>query len=209
MKKNNEPKSINEAQYMRMMHELDTYRIELESQNLELLDEIFKNKTMEKMLNESLERFKSLFIEAPIGIAIIDTLSGQIYESNPAYAVITGRKCEDLSLIDWMSFTHPDDVQSNLDNMALLNEGKINKFEMEKRYIKPNGEIVWIKMTIAPIKTNNKTKQHFCIVQDITKRKEVVEALKIIESNFLKNFDSIKNLERIRELTNNIKHHGI
>jgi len=164
---------------------------------------------MNQTLEKSLERFTALFMEAPIGIAIIDSSNGLIYEVNPAYADITGRKPEDLKEIDWISITHPDDIQKDLDNMTLLNQGKIKKYEMEKRYIRPNGEIVWIKMTISPIKVDDSTSpQHFCIVQDITERKKVVEALKLIENEFLKDFDSIKNIERIRELTKKIEHHG-
>jgi len=51
-----------------------------------------------------------------------------------------------------MQITHPDDVQADLDKMALLNAGKINGFQMEKRYLHPDGTAVWINMTIAPMK---------------------------------------------------------
>jgi len=70
-------------------------------------------------LPESEERFKKLFVEAPLGIALIDSLTGHIYEVNPMFAKIAGRTMEEMVQIDWMSITHPDDVQKDLDNMVL------------------------------------------------------------------------------------------
>jgi len=38
-----------------------------------------------------------------------------------------GRSKEELKIINWMKITHPDDVQEDSDNMALMNSGKINE----------------------------------------------------------------------------------
>ncbi len=46
-----------------------------------------------------------------------------------------------------MSITHPDDVQKNMDNMALMNAGKISGLNMDKCYRRPDGSYVWINMT--------------------------------------------------------------
>jgi len=118
------------------------------------------------------ERFTKLFAEAPLGIALIDSLTGHICEVNPMYARIVGRTMEEVRHIDWMSITHPDDVQGDLDNMALVNAGKTNGFEMEKRYLRPDGTVVWIHMTIARVKAEDAASpRHLCMVKDITERK--------------------------------------
>jgi len=41
---------------------------------------------VEDALKESEERFKKLFMEAPMGVALIDSLTGHIYEVNPMFA---------------------------------------------------------------------------------------------------------------------------
>jgi PAS domain S-box-containing protein len=129
-------------------------------------------------LQESEERFKQLFMEAPLGIALIDSLTGRIYEVNPLFARITGRTREEMVHIDWMSITHPDDVQKGLDNMALLNDGKINGFQMEQRYLRHDGTTVWTSMTIAPVNVEDKTHpRHLCMIEDITERKREKELL--------------------------------
>jgi diguanylate cyclase (GGDEF)-like protein/PAS domain S-box-containing protein len=134
--------------------------------------DITERKRAEQTLQASEERFKTMFVQAPLGIALIDSLTGHIYEVNPRFAEIAGRTMEEMAHIDWLQITHPDDVQADLENMALLNVGKINGFQMEKRYRHPDGTVVWIDMTIAPLNAKDKAHaRHLCMIQDITERK--------------------------------------
>jgi two-component system CheB/CheR fusion protein len=134
--------------------------------------DITERKRADEALRQSRERFMTMFNEAPLGIALIDSLTGHIYEVNPMFAKIAGRTVEQMANIDWMSITHPDDVQEDLDNMALLNAGKIPGFQMEKRYLHLDGTAVWINMTIAPLKVEDKAlSRHLCMIDDITERK--------------------------------------
>jgi len=131
-----------------------------------------RNRT-EEALRASEDRFKRIFNEAPLGIALIDSLTGHIQAVNPMFARIAGRTVEEMAHIDWMSITHPDDVQKDLDNMTLLNAGKISGFQMEKRYLHKEGKAVWINMTIAPVDAEDKAhRRHLCMIEDITERKQ-------------------------------------
>jgi PAS domain S-box-containing protein len=114
-----------------------------------------------------------------LGIALIDSLTGHVLDVNPKFAKIEGRTMEEMSNIDWMSITHPDDIQEDLDNMVMLNAGKIQGFQMEKRYLQHDSSSVWINMTIAPIYGEDHTQpRHLCMIEDITDRKLTVEVLK-------------------------------
>ncbi len=144
--------------------------------------DITERKRAEEGLRESEERFRKLFVEAPMGIALIDSLTGRICEVNPMFARIAGRTMEEMTDIDWMSITHPDDVQEDLENMALLNAGKISGFHMEKRYLHHDGAAVWIGMTIAPIYVEDEAHpRHLCMIEDITERKRAEDHL--LETN--------------------------
>ena len=139
---------------------------------------VFRDVTGEYAVKEALraseELFKTMFVQAPLGIAVIDSLTGHIYQANPRFAELSGRSMEELPNIDWMQITHPDDVQADLDNMALVNSGKINGFEMEKRYLHRDGTIVWINMTIGSLTVKDKAHpRHLCIIQDNTARKQL------------------------------------
>ncbi|MEK9628012.1 MAG: PAS domain S-box protein [Nitrospinota bacterium] len=131
--------------------------------------DITERKVSEEKLRLSEERFRTIFQEAPLGVALIDSITGHIYEVNNRFAEIEGRTREEMATIDWMSITHPDDVQEDLDNMADLNAGKISGFNMSKRYIKPEGSYVWINLTVAPIKIKDKgNPRHLAMIEDIT-----------------------------------------
>jgi len=131
------------------------------------------NRRAQAALIDSEDRFKTMFLQAPFGIALIDSLAGHIYEVNPRFAEIAGRSMQEMTNIDWLQITHPDDVQADLKNMALLNAGKISGFQMEKRYLHPDGTVVWIDMTITPFRVKDKTHPcHLCMIRDITERKD-------------------------------------
>ena len=129
-------------------------------------------------LKASEARFRTMFQESPFGIALIDSHSGHIYEVNQRFTEIAGRSEAEMKTIDWMSITHPEDVQEDLDQMARLNAGEIPGFQMKKRYLRPDGSAVWISMTIAPLKEPDlQHKQHLCMIEDITERKQTEELL--------------------------------
>jgi PAS domain S-box-containing protein len=143
------------------------------------------------------ERFRTVFNEAPLGIALIDSLTGRVCEVNRMFAKIAGRTMDQIADLDWMAITHPDDVQKDLDNMALLNAGKISGFQMEKRYLRPDGTAVWINMTVAPLTFDGQGQlRHLCMIEDITGRKqaeeikragEIADAANLAKSVFLAN----------------------
>jgi PAS domain S-box-containing protein len=144
--------------------------------------DLTQRKQYEASLKESEARFKAMFFEAPLGIALIHSYTGEIIEANPKYAQIIGRSVEELANSDWMSYTHPDDIQPDLDNLELLNSGKVKGFQMEKRYIHKNGDIIWINMTIAPIKVNDKNNPlHLCMIDNITSKKQ--DEIQLKETN--------------------------
>lgn len=144
----------------------------------------------EESLLKSERRFKTMFEDAPLGIALIDSITGKIYEVNPMFAKIAGRSIAEMVNIDWISITHPDDIQEDLDKMALLVKGEINSFQMEKRYIRPDGSFVWIHMTISHlIKENNMPLRHLCMIEDISELKQTTEKLLISERRFKELFN--------------------
>jgi len=129
--------------------------------------------------------FRTIFEQAPMGMALINSYNGQILDLNSKFADIAGRTREEMCTIDWMAITHPDDIEEDLHNMALLNAGKIPGFHMIKRYLKPDETIVWISMTIAPLNVTDKTKPyHLCMIEDITEQRRLEEEIKQSELRF-------------------------
>ena len=83
-----------------------------------------------------------------------------------------------MESIDFKSITHPDDLQTDLENMEKLKSGAIRDYTMEKRYIHGNGSIVWVALTICPMwPVGAEPDFHIAIAQDITARKKIEEIL--------------------------------
>lgn len=128
------------------------------------------------------DQFKAIFNDAPLGIAIIDSLTGKFINVNPMFAEILGRSVEEIISIDWMSITHPDDIQSDLENMNQLLAGDTNGFRMDKRYIHSDESCIWIKMIVSQISHYDKAHpRHLCMIEDITERRRAKQNL--IEQN--------------------------
>lgn len=95
-------------------------------------------------------RFRTLFEQATVGVAEIDPLSGRFLHVNKRYCDIVGLSRNEMLKTDFQSITHPEDLAADLNKMKLLLAGEIREFSMEKRYIRKDGGIVWVNLTVYP-----------------------------------------------------------
>lgn len=165
--------------YLRKPIRLESVRARLEL-NLELLEE----KANLLRLEESNLIYSSIYQQAPIGIVISyqadsDSSEGNEFVGiNPMFEKITGRTKADLITLGWASITHPDDLEEDLKHYKALVLGDIDHYSMEKRFIKPDGTIVWVNMVVSPLRLANQPRHtHIALLQDITERKEAEKAL--------------------------------
>ncbi|SHH66648.1 EAL domain-containing protein [Massilia sp. CF038] len=129
-------------------------------------------------------RFRTMFEEAPMGIALIDSSTGEFKDINSRYAEITGRTFEQIKSAHWTDITHPDDVAQEVSQMAELASGGATGFKTAKRLIRPDGAVVWVDMSIAKIETEAKAQPlHLCMIEDVTEKKKS-EAMIWQQANF-------------------------
>jgi len=159
--------------------------IQLENAIAELTDEKEKLIASEKKLQENETLFQSVYDQAPIGIYIghdseyMETIFGKGPAVNPMFRSITGRSAQELSNGNWMEITHPDDLTQDLKNFEKLKMGLILSYDMEKRYIRPNGSPVWVHMIVSRLYLDHWAEfSYLCIIEDITNRKVMGEALR-------------------------------
>ena len=167
------------ADYIRKPIQKDSLKTRIDIHVALLLAE----QALEQQVDECMLTLDMIFNEAPIGIAISrrcdpNHSAETIIRCNSVFEQITGRTKEELIRLGWAEITHPDDLEEDMENFRWLRSGEIKNYSMEKRYIKPDGSIVWVHMIVAPLTlSNNEQCDHICLVQDITERKASEKAL--------------------------------
>jgi len=144
---------------------------------------------LKKQLDEQTLSFDMLFDQAPVGVAISYNCDPQSSDEtmvriNPGFEQITGRTKEELVNLGWAKITHPDDVQEDIENFRKLQAGEIKNYSMEKRFIKPDGSVVWVSMIVAALSPIGRNiLNHICIIQDISERKQIEMERKYISEH--------------------------
>ena len=135
------------------------------------------NRTRQQ-LEESEKRFRQIFEQAPVGISVEDD-KGDILYYNPMFEKITGRTKEQEMSFGWKAFTHPEDLEQNTALLEKYTAGEIDGYSMQKRYIRPDGGIVWVNLLVAPYEIGDSgTKKRLCMIQDITEIKKTEQELR-------------------------------
>ncbi|MDH3771653.1 MAG: PAS domain S-box protein, partial [Nitrospirota bacterium] len=147
--------------------------------------DITELKQTEAVILRGEKKFRSIYEQAPIGIAVLDSVNGRFKQINKKYCAITGYSQVEMLNLTFQELTYPDDLQADLDQMQKLLAGQTSSFHMEKRYIRKNGEVIWVHLTCVPLWLEV-TDPHFHIamVEDITQRKKTEKDLKESEQRF-------------------------
>ena len=127
-------------------------------------------------LRRSEQRFRSLFEEAGLGIALMD-MDGYVQDANPALQRMSGYSIETLRGMHFADVTHPDDLERE---QALANElvrGDIDSYELEKRFCDHDGTTFWTHTTVSRQDDPAGT-QIIAMIENIDNRKEQEQRLK-------------------------------
>lgn len=152
---------------------------------LALLNVIEDQKRAEERLRLSEERFRSMFEEAPLGIALMDTAEGKFLDVNAAYEPIVGWSRDELLDKRWQDITYPEDLEADLELALRFIAGEIPGYRFEKRYIRPDGNPVWVQMTISRLAfPGTDQRRHLCMIDDISERKRLAQAAAAEEAKF-------------------------
>ncbi len=136
-----------------------------------------KTNNSEEALRESEERFRSVFEDGELAIAVV-SLDFRFVDVNPAMCKMVGYTKEELKTLTFPEITHPEDRDANLQLSEQLRKGEILHFTIEKRYIRKNGETLWILLTVSAIRDKaGKPVYGLAISKDITERKRTEENL--------------------------------
>ncbi len=143
--------------------------------------DVTERRHAEEILRESEERLRKIFEHAGTGIAITD-IQGRFVQCNPAYCKTIGYSIEDLQQASLPMLVHEDDRQENLHLVRHLAAGTIPSFEIENRYVKRDGSVVWVHKFVSILRDEGRGTAHLIeLVTDITERKNAEVELRSSE----------------------------
>ena len=142
-----------------------------------LLIDISARKRAEEALRESEARLRAVFEKAAIGIGLVD-MEGRFVKNNPAMRAMLGYSEEELSGKMFTALTHAEDRTTDWGLFRELLEGKQDHYQREKRYIRKDGGLIWVHLTVSLIRGVGGEPQFAVgLVENITERKRAEEAI--------------------------------
>jgi diguanylate cyclase (GGDEF)-like protein/PAS domain S-box-containing protein len=147
------------------------------------IEDITQRRETENALRDTEERFRRAFEDAPIGMALVAP-DGRFLRVNRTLGELTGRSEQELLERTFQELTHPDDVAADVEQAQLLLAGEISAYKLEKRYLRPDGNVVWATLSVSLVRDVTGAPLHFVAqIEDITDRKRAQEELERLASD--------------------------
>ncbi|PKG93223.1 PAS domain-containing sensor histidine kinase [Paraglaciecola sp. MB-3u-78] len=164
--------------------------------------DISRNKQVEAELQESDNKFRSVFEQAAMGVARMG-LDGAWLEVNQKLCAIVGYSQHALLSKGFQDLIHPEELPREQAAICQLINNEISTYAKEKRYYTGAGSIVWLKVTMNLVRDINNDPDYFiAIIEDITSQKtEEAKQLSLTEQ-----LHQAQKTEAIGKLAGGISH---
>ncbi|MDE2362349.1 MAG: PAS domain S-box protein [Hyphomicrobiales bacterium] len=131
-------------------------------------------------LRNALLQIQAKFENAAVGMADVAS-DGKWLRVNQKLCAIVGYSSEELSHMTFADITHPDDLEADLAQLRDLLAERITSYSMEKRYIRKDGAVVWVNLTVSRVNKPDGAFNHLLsIVEDITERKNAESHVRLL-----------------------------
>ncbi len=141
-----------------------------------------ERKRAEDALRKSEERWRSVFENSAIGVALTD-LNGRFLATNRVFQAMVGYTEEELRAVSFLDVTHADYRQANWALVTELLEGKQRQFQIEKKYLRKDGSSIWVSNNVSLVPGTERVPRFImALSEDITQRKRAEEAVQRSEA---------------------------
>ncbi|MDV3441225.1 PAS domain S-box protein [Pseudomonas otitidis] len=124
-----------------------------------------------RLAREAEGRFEMLFERVGSGLAVVSP-EGRWLQVNQALVELLGYSREELAGMSFADVTVPEDLDADLAQVERLIRGEIDRYELEKRYVRKGGSHVWVNITVTKQLDRRGALEHFlAVINDIDARK--------------------------------------
>jgi PAS domain S-box-containing protein len=146
------------------------------------VSDVTPRKGAEEALRKSEERWRSVFENSAVGVALTD-MDGRFLATNHVYQTMLGYTEEELRTLQFLDITHEDYRKANWALIAELVEGKRRQFQIEKKYRRKDGSSIWVSNNVSLVPGTERVPRFImALSEDITQRKRAEEALRRSEA---------------------------
>ncbi|HEU4662406.1 MAG TPA: PAS domain S-box protein, partial [Dokdonella sp.] len=152
---------------------------------LGMLRDVTERRREQEELRRSEDRFRAIFEQAGVGIALVDVRSGRFVRCNRALADMLGHTPEGLCRLTVDDVSHAEDAVLQRAFTQRLVDGALDRYRMEKRYLRKDGSEMWGLLTATLVRDAGGG-PHFVVgmVEDVTERRALHAALEESEKRF-------------------------
>jgi diguanylate cyclase (GGDEF)-like protein/PAS domain S-box-containing protein len=138
---------------------------------------ITAQKRFEAALQESETRFRTIFEEGPLGIAIVD-LDYRFVQVNQAFCDMTGYRGDELAGLSFTDITHPEDIEIHTEQTTRMERGELDTLDIEKRYVRKDGQPIWVRVCVRLVRdAAGRPAYHLTMIQDITAQRRALQQI--------------------------------
>lgn len=147
------------------------------------IHDITERMALEDRLRESEARYSSTVELAAVAIAHVDP-AGRFIWSNQRLVDMLGYTADELLTLSVQDISHPDDRNVTDADRILLHAGKTETLKAEKRYVRRDGSIVWVRITSALRRAADGSPLYdISIIEDVTARKAAEERVQYLATH--------------------------
>lgn len=134
------------------------------------IESVLERLEVTQALRASEALFRTTFEHANIGIAHV-ALDGSFINVNPRLCETLGYAEQELLARTFQDVTYPDDLDANVALRARVFAGETDHYSIRKRYIRKDGQIIWVHLTARLLRDTHGEPVHFIsVLQDLTEQ---------------------------------------
>lgn len=128
-------------------------------------------------LRRNAQLYQATFEHAAVGIAHVEP-DGRFRQVNPQFCDMLGYDEDELGRLTLRDITHPEDAAFDVQPLADLRSRNVDSYRAENRWLRKDGSLVWVKMSVGAIfRDNDELERLVVVAEDVSSAHQLSQTL--------------------------------